>query len=1034
MKPTHLLYHDHNRLPARVIGRALSRNSHPITATKLTAQASAVSRVALHDAGVIVALFSPSALSHRAFRRVIAYARRYQIPVIAVVVEPLPNLAVLDGMPHVDAADLRDAMPKIIQKLNIYRQPSLRSWVPPRQKNVNRQVIAALGAIAALLIVAGIILWLTADQLRVQDVNLLPTAAELEPLRALTVVPTRIADGSLRTNSVENDVQPFDDLDFGSDADLFAEFFADPLDGAAPLEIIVEDFSEGAISAYEWDFDGDGEVDSIDPNPPAYTYEEPGDYELTLTIFDAAGNNDSYTEIIFVDGESELNDDPIDTEDTEIEAFFLPDRFFGEAPLAVIFTDQSFGDGIVSYAWDFNGDGETDSLYQRPKPYVYTLAGEYDATLTITSENGDEYSYTETISVEAAEAPFPFFSADPIFGEAPLTVTLLNSSEGAITRYGWDFDSDGLIDSTDPNPAPLTFNEPGVYEITLNLIGPGGRESDTIDVEVDPVEPPFVFFDADPIFGTAPLTVNFLDFSDGQITDYAWDLDGDGTIDSRDRNPTFTYNQPGIYPVRLTVTGPGGSDSDVLDVEVEPVEPPFAFLDADTYFGVAPLEVKFFDFSDGVITSYEWDFDGDGVIDSTEQNPTFTYTEAGIYAVNLTVTGPGGRDQDGLDIEVEGMSPPLADFAADMVFGTAPLVVTFANFSEGQITTYEWDFDGDGEIDSTLAEPDPYTYEQPGIYTASLTVTGAGGNDILSEDIEVEAVEDTDLLVDDLAETPPDDATPPTLTLVAISVEPVAAGDIIVYTATLENQSDDWIDDVQLIASVPANTTYRDGSTRLNGETVTDIISGSILVGSVDGGERVTLTFEVTVNDLLPEETATINAQVMAAYGEGQTVRSDDPKTVDTVGDLTLVQIQPRQATATVIANVTTTASPTDTPTVAPSIVATEHATANVTATVTVTPSITASIAVTATPSATLPLGSPTMTATVAPSITVQPSAIPSITDTPPPTHTPSATVTSIPTNTPLPTHTPTLTPSPTITPSATATTRPPTATPETVP
>lgn len=56
--------------------------------------------------------------------------------------------------------------------------------------------------------------------------------------------------------------------------------------------------------------------------------------------------------------------------------------------------------------------------------------------------------------------------------------------------------------------------------------------------------------------------------------------------------------------------------------------------------GSAPLNVHFTDQSTGDIASWQWDF-GDGSI-ITEQNPTHTYTDAGIYTVSLTLTGPGG--------------------------------------------------------------------------------------------------------------------------------------------------------------------------------------------------------------------------------------------------------------------------------------------------------------------------------------------------------------------------------------------------------
>ncbi|MFW6120413.1 MAG: PKD domain-containing protein [Petrotogales bacterium] len=62
---------------------------------------------------------------------------------------------------------------------------------------------------------------------------------------------------------------------------------------------------------------------------------------------------------------------------------------------------------------------------------------------------------------------------------------------------------------------------------------------------------------------------------------------------------------------------------------------------ADVTEGIAPLTVHFTDLSTAentTITSWEWDFDNDSIIDSEEQNPTWTYMEEGTYTVSLTVS------------------------------------------------------------------------------------------------------------------------------------------------------------------------------------------------------------------------------------------------------------------------------------------------------------------------------------------------------------------------------------------------------------
>ena len=46
--------------------------------------------------------------------------------------------------------------------------------------------------------------------------------------------------------------------------------------------------------------------------------------------------------------------------------------------------------------------------------------------------------------------------------------------------------------------------------------------------------------------------------SDGDPIAYAWDFDADGTVDSRQANPTFTYTQRGIFEATLRVTDTSG--------------------------------------------------------------------------------------------------------------------------------------------------------------------------------------------------------------------------------------------------------------------------------------------------------------------------------------------------------------------------------------------------------------------------------------------------------------------------------------------
>ncbi len=73
---------------------------------------------------------------------------------------------------------------------------------------------------------------------------------------------------------------------------------------------------------------------------------------------------------------------------------------------------------------------------------------------------------------------------------------------------------------------------------------------------------------------------------------------------------------------------------------------------------------------------------------------------------------------------------PFAIFSVTPTVGEAPLKVAFngsaSHDPDGSITQYEWDFNGDGTVDATVATP-THTYDTPGTFVATLTVTDDRG-------------------------------------------------------------------------------------------------------------------------------------------------------------------------------------------------------------------------------------------------------------------------------------------------------------------
>ncbi|ETA66945.1 parallel beta-helix repeat (two copies) [Methanolobus tindarius DSM 2278] len=70
---------------------------------------------------------------------------------------------------------------------------------------------------------------------------------------------------------------------------------------------------------------------------------------------------------------------------------------------------------------------------------------------------------------------------------------------------------------------------------------------------------------------------------------------------------------------------------------------PKAAFTSNVTIGESPLSVAFSDASVNA-SSWEWDFENDGTVDSIEQNPVYVFNQSGVYAVSLKVSNSKGSD------------------------------------------------------------------------------------------------------------------------------------------------------------------------------------------------------------------------------------------------------------------------------------------------------------------------------------------------------------------------------------------------------
>ncbi|MBI4331240.1 MAG: PKD domain-containing protein [Chloroflexi bacterium] len=466
-----------------------------------------------------------------------------------------------------------------------------------------------------------------------------------------------------------------------------------PASGAGPTTVAFTDTSTNFPVSWSWNF-GDGSGSSS--MNPTKTYSTPGNYAVTLTAGNSAGQSST--------------SQPVSIYGVPV-AGFTENVSSGNAPLTVIFTDASTGN-ILSWSWSF-GDG-TGSSSQNPTK-TYTGVGNYTVTLTVTNPAG---SSTATAVKRVYSAPAAGFTRDPAGGPAPLTVSFTDRSSGNIYTWLWSF-GDGSTSSTQ-NPTK-TYTSTGNYTVTLTAGNPAGSSSTSLPVTV--YGPPVAGFTRtlNPPSGVVPNTATFTDTSTNFPATWSWAF-GDGT-GSSSQNPVKIYTAPGNYTVTLTASNPAGSSSTTQTVSVYGT--PVASFTENVSSGVAPLAVNFTDTSTGNIVSWLWSF-GDGT-SSASKNPTKTYTSSGNYTVTLTVTNPAGSSAATAVKRVYAM--PSANFTASATWANPGAVISFTDQSSGNITGWSWGFgDGTGSSSQNLSK----SYSSTGNYTVSLTASNPAGSNTLT--------------------------------------------------------------------------------------------------------------------------------------------------------------------------------------------------------------------------------------------------------------------------------------------------------------
>jgi cytochrome c len=215
-----------------------------------------------------------------------------------------------------------------------------------------------------------------------------------------------------------------------------------------------------------------------------------------------------------------------------------------------------------------------------------------------------------------SDVKFPaYFEGKPFFYEWSKNriYSMILDGEGGLEKISRFLPSESFL-----SPQDLKFGPDGALYV-LEWGGGFGRDNPTSGIYriefISGSRSPVAVATATPDNGQEPLTVAFsgLGSSDpeGATLTYAWDFDGNGTVDSTEAAPTHVYAQPGVYQARLTVTDPAGKNgTTVIPVTVGNTKP--------TVEITGPVDGGFVDWGDTIPWSVQVSDPEDGTINPSD--------------------------------------------------------------------------------------------------------------------------------------------------------------------------------------------------------------------------------------------------------------------------------------------------------------------------------------------------------------------------------------------------------------------------------
>jgi PKD repeat protein len=361
-------------------------------------------------------------------------------------------------------------------------------------------------------------------------------------------------------------------------------------------------------------------MDTLAVQHPQYSFSSAGNQHVSLKVLTDSGCVGSFSDSVFVIPLPQAN--------------FSPEQGCHGQEIAFVDLSSSTYGNLNAWKWNFNDPFALNdsSLIQQPI-YQYDSSGTYLCRLIVENEYGCVDTVSKSIEIKNTPQADFSFQEDCALENIFFNDETQTSSWENILYWNWDLGNGNT--SNIPNPYQA-YDNAGSYSVSLKVFSINGcSDSITKIVDVYPLPNAHFFWDNH----CAGQSIQFFDssiVSSGNIQSWDWDLSGNLGQSSL-QNPLNIYPDSGNYTVKLTVTTDKGC-TDIANNTISIFPVPTADFSIDPEYGIPPVNISFTNYSFGA-DDYIWDF-GDGTIISGISDPTYVYSDTGLYDACLIAINP----------------------------------------------------------------------------------------------------------------------------------------------------------------------------------------------------------------------------------------------------------------------------------------------------------------------------------------------------------------------------------------------------------